>query len=685
MVAKSKFGLVLLFFAIMAVASYASVGQTRSGFFTKQDPLQRRALTEELLEQNRNKTILQEKLLSSYKKFVPPAGGADCEIQLALYSIVEVSTALQTLKMQGWWRHYWNDERLSWDADLWGVDAIVYDIAEIWVPDDIVYELIEEENLGNVALTVYPSGSVFYSAPRVTTVGCKMTLSKYPYDIQTCQFTVGSMSFDGSLVDVIPRTVGSPPDYFEEAAVYQDKTGIDLTQYRHNKEFSLTKVRIVSQNFYYNCCPEPYPVIVYEITIQRQTLTFLSGILVPIIAVTFVGFSVLLMPAPLSGARPSISISVMFTTTAIYLVASRKLPEVGEYTMIGRLYMASLAASLCMTFVSILSSAINLVVSEQNNNRADLLAVFRHYDSDRSGALNFEEADRALSALGLTERERDYILAKHDLHESEDIGIDEWLRLGEISRSLRPTTQYSVAISALVSYVVGPTQYSNAVHPAPSEGSSEDAEALKLKNQSPEDAAEAGQAALGGDDEVRPMPVLAQRGSMNRMASLRSMGGKSFRMGAKRGDLGVEVVAEWLVELGVDDKVLQRFEEEAVDVLALAHLPLDKLEGLGVTKIGNQARLIGLAKDKLDGRKRTDAACLCGQPHAIGFRGDPTAGLGGGGSGGSMALACRSRRRYVQQKSRQRAQRLQQPKGMTSPSSAACRARRRSWGRRCTR
>lgn len=73
----------------------ASVGQTRSGFFTKQDPLQRRALTEELLEQNRNKTILQEKLLSSYKKFVPPAGGADCEIQLALYSIVEVSTALQ--------------------------------------------------------------------------------------------------------------------------------------------------------------------------------------------------------------------------------------------------------------------------------------------------------------------------------------------------------------------------------------------------------------------------------------------------------------------------------------------------------------------------------------------------------------------------------------------------------------
>eukprot|EP00287_Rhodomonas_sp_CCMP768_P010051 CAMPEP_0196734472 /NCGR_PEP_ID=MMETSP1091-20130531/13199_1 /TAXON_ID=302021 /ORGANISM="Rhodomonas sp., Strain CCMP768" /LENGTH=75 /DNA_ID=CAMNT_0042077985 /DNA_START=69 /DNA_END=292 /DNA_ORIENTATION=- len=64
-----------------------------------------------LVALNRNKTILQENLLASYKKFVPPAGGADCEIQLALYSIVEVSTALQTIKLQGWWRHYWKDER----------------------------------------------------------------------------------------------------------------------------------------------------------------------------------------------------------------------------------------------------------------------------------------------------------------------------------------------------------------------------------------------------------------------------------------------------------------------------------------------------------------------------------------------------------------------------------------------
>eukprot|EP00961_Rhodomonas_salina_P250882 3391387-Rhodomonas_salina.1 len=54
------------------------------------------------------------------------------------------------------------------------------------------------------------------------------------------------------------------------------------------------------------------------------------------------------------------------------------------------------------------------------------------------------------------------------------------------------------------------------------------------------------------------------------MASLRSMGGKSFRMGAKRGDLGVEVVAEWLVELGVDDKVSGRARHSLSLSLALS-------------------------------------------------------------------------------------------------------------------
>ena len=40
---------------------------------------------------------------------------------------------------------------------------------------------------------------------------------------------------------------------------------------------------------------------------------------------------VLLMPAPVSGSRPGLNISTMFTVAAIYISASNKLPDTGQW------------------------------------------------------------------------------------------------------------------------------------------------------------------------------------------------------------------------------------------------------------------------------------------------------------------------------------------------------------------
>ena len=40
----------------------------------------------------------------------------------------------------------------------------------------------------------------------------------------------------------------------------------------------------------HRCCPEPYPVIAYQLEIRRHSTTYLFGILLPMILTTFAGF-----------------------------------------------------------------------------------------------------------------------------------------------------------------------------------------------------------------------------------------------------------------------------------------------------------------------------------------------------------------------------------------------------------
>jgi len=110
------------------------------------------------------------------------------------------------------------------------------------------------------------------------------------------------------------------------------------------------------QNSFYSCCPAPYPTIVFEFTVQRQYSTYITSIIIPLIFATFVAFTTLLMPAPLSGARPGLNVSIMFTCAAIYFVAGNKLPDISDMTLIARLYVACLSVNFILTLTSVLST-----------------------------------------------------------------------------------------------------------------------------------------------------------------------------------------------------------------------------------------------------------------------------------------------------------------------------------------
>ena len=237
-----------------------------------------------------NSSVLMSKLLETYCQTCPPPEGSQVQVQLALLNIPEVSTDKAFIQVHGWWRMYWSDPALTWDAELWGVKTLHFSADAVWTPDVMMYEHIEEEAT-KVTVSVTSKGSAYMSVPRTTTLGCTMNLTSYPFDKQFCGMTIGSWTLNGDQLDVVPRAVGAGFWLTRDlqAANASEAPGhsfFDLGYYRaqpNSAEFELKSLRVVTRNKYYSCCAEPYPVVEVEFELHRGTVTIIISLIFPMV------------------------------------------------------------------------------------------------------------------------------------------------------------------------------------------------------------------------------------------------------------------------------------------------------------------------------------------------------------------------------------------------------------------
>jgi hypothetical protein len=293
---------------------------------------------------------LKALLLQGYLRTSPPEGVL-VRNQMYLEKVVEVNTPQQTFTIQYWSRSYWKDPRLAWNATEWpGVLDINFQQDEVWQPDEYIYETAALRENPSVTV-VYPDGSAYRTVPRVSTLGCRMQMKKFPFDSQVCGITIGSIGYAQNVMDFLPRQMapGSHPQLLwnltNGTTVEYPFLPIDYMYFAQNAEFLITRIMLEAESVMYACCPHPYPVIRITFTFRRSSLTYVSGIVLPLIIITLVSHFGMLMGS-LSGSRTGLGITAMLTTSSIYLVASASIPKTGEWTLIGRMVCALFPCSV---------------------------------------------------------------------------------------------------------------------------------------------------------------------------------------------------------------------------------------------------------------------------------------------------------------------------------------------------
>ncbi|KAK3726255.1 hypothetical protein RRG08_008636 [Elysia crispata] len=242
----------------------------------------------------------------------------------------------QVLTINVWLEQEWEDERLTWNPqDYNNLTTLRIPCEKLWLPDIVLYNSADDYTTGymNSKAMVHYTGNVFWPPPAKFRSSCKIDITYFPFDDQTCELKFGSWTYDGFQVDITNRS---------------DK--VDLENYVFSGEWELIDVRIRRKVLKYACCDEPYPDVRFTIIIRRKTLYYLFNIIFPCLWLTILSLLGFWLP-PDSGEKITLGITVLLAFSVFMLLIAESMPATSEFVPLIGIY---LTVTMGMTSLSII-------------------------------------------------------------------------------------------------------------------------------------------------------------------------------------------------------------------------------------------------------------------------------------------------------------------------------------------
>ncbi|XP_045170862.2 acetylcholine receptor subunit alpha-1-B-like [Mercenaria mercenaria] len=297
---------------------------------------------------------LHKDLFSDYNPNVLPQENnskpLNVTLDMYLMSIENIDEKRQTITIKAFLEIKWRDAFLRWDSTKYpGVSRISVKNTDIWIPDialqDTFGELTDFGQRGGKA-NVKSDGLVTIWPYKIYTVACKISITKFPFDKQKCQFDFLSWSHPTSVL--VLNTSQKKPD---------------ITFFTESGEWDLkdSEAEFVRQMYVIDSFDHVY----FFFELQRKSLFHVMNVIIPVLCISVLNIISFLLPSG-SGERVTLSISI-FLTLAIFLTTVNSLmPESSDEVASFSVYLGlQLLGSAFNIFVTIIS--LNLYHHEANS------------------------------------------------------------------------------------------------------------------------------------------------------------------------------------------------------------------------------------------------------------------------------------------------------------------------------
>uniref|UniRef100_A0A7E4VFZ1 Neur_chan_LBD domain-containing protein n=1 Tax=Panagrellus redivivus TaxID=6233 RepID=A0A7E4VFZ1_PANRE len=257
-------------------------------------------------------------LLANYSSLVRPVKEPNARFRVTvrffLQQIVNVDEKNQVIELNAWLKYVWYDYRLKWKPDNYeDIGSVRFSSEDnvIFQPDVLLYNSADKsfDSTYKSNLVVYHTGEVNWIPPGIFRASCRLDVTYFPFDDQSCFLKFGSWTYHGYALDLqLDTDPGMEPQ-------------VDLSTYIPNGEWYLKSCPATRKENYYECCPEPYPTVYFWLNIRRRTLYYIFNLIIPsllISSMTLLGFC---LPAydmaEKIGFQTTILLSVCFFLTVV--------------------------------------------------------------------------------------------------------------------------------------------------------------------------------------------------------------------------------------------------------------------------------------------------------------------------------------------------------------------------------
>ncbi|XP_046373184.2 neuronal acetylcholine receptor subunit alpha-10-like [Haliotis rufescens] len=304
-----------------------------------------------------NQTALMDKLFANYISYARPNCGTDAPIELkigiAIRQVIELDEPHQILTANAWIRLNWYDCQMTWNAtEYGGISQLILPYTKVWTPDITLYDNADDELVGlkDYRPTFNSDGSASYNFPTIITSLCKVDVTYFPFDRQSCALRFGSWAFNG----------------FQINSTNRDSAG-DMSSFKVNSEWDLVSVPVERHELYYGCCPEPYPDVTFYVNLRRKPFFYLLNLLFPCILISAVALLGFILP-PDAGEKVSLEITVLLSLSVFMLVVSDTLPPTSDnFPYLGIYFCLSMALVTLSTVLTVI--VLNVHYKGQNSVR----------------------------------------------------------------------------------------------------------------------------------------------------------------------------------------------------------------------------------------------------------------------------------------------------------------------------
>ncbi|RVE69961.1 hypothetical protein OJAV_G00083030 [Oryzias javanicus] len=236
-------------------------------------------------------------------------------LDMVMYGIMDVDEKFQTVTSQVWIETRWKNEFLTWNPpDFCGIDKLTIPKSLVWVPDVSIDE--DASDTGSIRsdplLILMSSGEMVTTTRQRLTSTCQLNLSLFPFDVQRCNITFSSTSYDASSLKLGPAksssVITSLSDQFMITQGEWKLQNMDLYQYDHvNGNISVSKLR-------------------YTVLLDRKPMLYVINLILPLLYLLILDLASFFIPAS-SGEKLGFKVTILLSISVLLLILNDILPS----------------------------------------------------------------------------------------------------------------------------------------------------------------------------------------------------------------------------------------------------------------------------------------------------------------------------------------------------------------------